>query len=96
MNTGRLVAVYRRAALVLIIGLLALRGVPSIYASEDNLSSSLELADLQDQIHSLAQYRGQVVLINFWATWCPPCLAEMPLLRRPGSGIELLPSWFWQ
>ena len=55
MNAGRLVAVYRRAALVLIIGLLALRGVPSIYASEDNLHPSLELPDLQDQIHSLAQ-----------------------------------------
>ena len=37
MNTGRLVAVYRRAALVLIIGLLGLPGMPSIYASEDNL-----------------------------------------------------------
>ena len=61
INTGRLVAVYRRATLFLIIGLLALHGVPSIYASEDNLPPSLELADLQDQIHSLAQYRGQVV-----------------------------------
>ena len=82
INTGRLVAVYRRAALVLIIGLLALPGMPSIYASEDNLPPSLELTDPQDQIHSLAQYRGQVVLINFWATWCPPCLKEMPMLNE--------------
>lgn len=41
----------------------------------------LTLSDLAGTSVSLADYRGQVVLVNLWATWCPPCKEEMPALE---------------
>ncbi|MDE8343419.1 MAG: TlpA disulfide reductase family protein, partial [Acidocella sp.] len=41
--------------------------------------------------YSLSQYRGKVVLVNFWATWCPPCRAEMPSIEKLYSSIAGAP-----
>ncbi len=39
------------------------------------------LSDIHGKQHRLSDYRGKVVLLNFWATWCGPCLAEMPSME---------------
>ena len=51
----------------------------------------LALEDLEGRTHSLADYRGKVVLVNFWATWCEPCRAEMPSMERLRSRLSAQP-----
>ena len=53
----------------------------AIPAPVDFPAPELTLSDLDGKEVSLSDYRGQVVLVNNWATWCPPCKAEMPVLQ---------------
>ncbi len=57
-------------------------GGPSAIPMEVNFPApEVKVNDLQGKRISLADYAGQVVLYNAWATWCPPCKAEMPTLQ---------------
>lgn len=49
---------------------------------------ALKLKDLDGQLYDLAQLKGRVVLINFWATWCPPCRREMPSMERLSQTLK--------
>jgi thiol-disulfide isomerase/thioredoxin len=40
------------------------------------------IQDLKGNIHNIGDFKGNVILINFWATWCPPCRAEMPAFQK--------------
>ncbi len=56
----------------------------------NNPPVSLTLQDLSGQKHKLENYKGEVVLVNFWGTWCPPCVEELPSLQSLESELKSL------
>jgi cytochrome c biogenesis protein CcmG, thiol:disulfide interchange protein DsbE len=79
---------------LVILGLVAFMILPKPNSSADSKDEfsavpvtveysapSLSLEDLQGNQVALEDYLGQVVLVNNWATWCPPCKAEMPIFE---------------
>jgi peroxiredoxin len=67
---------------LLLTGAVSLAGAQELRSWSGGATPPLALQDLEGRVHRLAEYRGQVVLINFWATWCGPCREEMPSLNK--------------
>ncbi len=91
-TAGRLAAMVMIGCGFLALGIsfLLLRGTTT-YASNTDFSAvpaevnypapELNLTTLEGEAVSLSDYKGMVVLVNLWATWCPPCREEMPTLQ---------------
>lgn len=79
----------RKSGLVVLALLAVLAGVPvlnswSMGSRVPAVGMPVEdfhLTDLDGTMHSISQYRGKIVLLNFWATWCKPCTTEMPAMQ---------------
>ncbi len=79
---------------LLLLAVLLLAGAPVLAAGtltplyDRPPAPDFTLRDLDGKTVRLADFRGQVLVVNFWATWCPPCRKEMPSIERGARWLE--------
>ena len=84
---------------VALLGLLATQGCQAGLLG--HAAPDFTLVDLEGNMVSLSDFRGETVFINFWATWCPPCRAEMPAIeavyqKYKDKGVVVIGIDFWE
>ena len=73
---------FRFLPLVLFLSLPVATSADLREADESQDAPLLELQDEEGEVHRLESYRGRVLVVNFWASWCTPCVRELPSLNR--------------
>lgn len=68
--------------LVLVLGAVAWVQIRQSRSRLGYPAPDFTLPDLSGRRHTLSQYRGKVIFLNLWATWCPPCREEMPGMQK--------------
>lgn len=81
---------YRLAGVITLLSLLGACDKPAapLTVAEDKPFPELVLTDLDGAQVSTQTFRGKLLVLNVWASWCPPCRKEMPSLERLGKSVD--------
>jgi thiol-disulfide isomerase/thioredoxin len=78
--------------LVLLMGLLGCAGKSTEQSTsktkEPSIQEKIKIKELSGQVIDLNGYKGKTIFINFWATWCGPCIKEMPSIERAKNALK--------
>jgi thiol-disulfide isomerase/thioredoxin len=72
----------KRFVVLSIIAIALLTGCTDRGVQSDTMAADFSLKDMSGKTVKLSDYKGKVVLLEFWATWCPPCRASVPGLEK--------------
>jgi thiol-disulfide isomerase/thioredoxin len=89
-------ALWLNIALFVAVGLLGYgltiyfdnRQPPNVQQMQEEALPEFVFTDLSGKTHNVTDFQGKVILINFWATWCPPCVVEFPALLKIAAENE--------
>lgn len=59
---------------------------------KDDLAIDFKMEDIKGNKHALSQYKGKLIIINLWATWCKPCLEKMPKFEQLKTKFKNIPD----
>ncbi len=79
-----------------LMGLILFSSFSTLNAQKESLTlikdlpmaPAFELPDMDGELFQLSQFQGKPVIVNFWATWCPPCREEIPSMNRAWAKIK--------
>jgi peroxiredoxin len=85
--------------LLQVLSIVLLTGLTGVHATEKlaqtltpvegkPVAPEFSLRDIEGKMHKLSDYRGKPIILNFWATWCPPCREEMPAMQRAWTKLQ--------
>jgi len=87
--------IYKSLSIVLVLILTSFLNIQGVSAAQTltevkgkPAAANFKLEDQEGKFVQLTDYKGKVVIINFWATWCPPCRKEMPSMQRAWEKLQ--------